>query len=119
MSNMSNISDNGEIFTRFEPTAQFTLTPSFGLPFRAVQDDGLEQLKERLLRKALDETGNPALWVLLRRAANDAASLAWSTPEPLLVFPLLFEEKAMAARKQYERQQRIRQRSERLLEKAA
>ena len=45
------------------------------------------------------------------RAANDAAALAWTTPYPLLLFPVLLEEKAAAGRIQALRQKGIRQRS--------
>ena len=43
----------------------------------------------------------------MRRAANEAAALAWVTFYPLLVFPVLFEEKTAAAVRQVERQTRI------------
>ena len=49
----------------------------------------------------------PALNAPLRRAANDAAALAWTTVFPLLVFPVLFEEKTDAAILRVERQARI------------
>jgi hypothetical protein len=51
----------------------------------------------------------------LRRAANDAAALAWTTNVPLLVFPALFEEKAQLAFRQAARQECIRERSRELL----
>jgi hypothetical protein len=43
----------------------------------------------------------------VRRAANEAAAIAWNTLFPLLVFPALFEEKAEAALHQARRQARI------------
>ena len=49
----------------------------------------------------------PELNAPLRRAANDAAALAWATVFPLLVFPVLFEEKTEAALRRAERQARI------------
>ncbi len=55
----------------------------------------------------------------LRRAANEAASLAWVTPFPLLFFPTLLEEKARTARRQQARQKRIRQQSRTLLDEAS
>jgi hypothetical protein len=51
----------------------------------------------------------------LRRAANDAAALAWATLYPLLVFPVLFEEQTRAALRQAERQARIFESSRELL----
>ena len=49
----------------------------------------------------------PELNAPLRRAANDAAALAWATVFPLLVFPVLFEEKIEAAVLRLRRQARI------------
>ena len=49
----------------------------------------------------------PEMTVPLRRAANEAAALAWVTFYPLLVFPALFEEKIAAALRHAERQARI------------
>ena len=51
----------------------------------------------------------------MRRAANEAAALAWATLYPLLVFPVLFEEKIEAALRQAERQARILESSRELL----
>ena len=51
----------------------------------------------------------------VRRAANEAAALAWDTRFPLLVFPGLFEEKAANAVRQVQRQLNIRSRSRQLL----
>ena len=50
-----------------------------------------------------------------RRAANEAAALAWITAYPLLVFPALFDEKADMAISRAERQEEIRERSRELL----
>ncbi len=58
---------------------------------------------------------SPDLTAPLRRAANEAAALAWLTPYALLVFPTLLEEKAQAARHQTLRQAGIRRRSRNLL----
>ena len=58
----------------------------------------------------------PELNAPLRRAANEAAALAWVTLYPLLVFPVLFEEKAAAAVRQTERQARIYATSRQLLD---
>ena len=75
----------------------------------------LERFKRRLLRELLNQNTNPELTAPLRRAANEAAALAWLTPYPLLVFPALLEEKVQRARQQNLRQARIRQRSRKLL----
>jgi hypothetical protein len=44
-----------------------------------------------------------------------AASLAWLTPYPLLILPVLLEEKAREARRQAQRQSDIQNRSETIL----
>jgi hypothetical protein len=103
----------------WEPESRFKINPITALPFRAIQDSELERLKDRLLKARLDETANPGLYAPLRRAANEAASLAWATRYPLLVFPELFEEKVHQARRQYVKQERIRGRSARSARLAA
>jgi hypothetical protein len=89
------------------------------VPFRAQAEDDLEKLKSRLLNDKLwaNETG--ALNPEFRRAANEAAALAWLSPLPLLVFPELFEEKVNSLLARWERQNNIRLRSQAVLEEAA
>jgi hypothetical protein len=100
-----------QVKTRFGPETRFEIGPIPPVPFRGALEHELDNLKERLLKEALARAGDPALNPLLRRAANEAASLAWFTPFPLLVFPVLLEEKAEAARCQQARQRQIRRRS--------
>ena len=82
--------------TEFGPETRFELRPAPAVPFRAVQETEFERLKNRLLAQHLLDAA-PELNAPLRRAANDAAALAWATVFPLLVFPVLFEEKTDAA----------------------
>jgi hypothetical protein len=89
------------------------------VPPRGRVEHELENLKARLLRDLLAETSNPVLGEALRRAVNEAATLAWMTPFPLLVLPALAEEKARSARLQAQRQYVIRERSRTLLPQAA
>jgi hypothetical protein len=99
---------------RFGPETRFEVRPAPPAPFRATQETEFERLKGRLLARQL--AGAPAeLNPPLRRAANDAAALAWATLFPLLVFPVLFEEKIEAALRQAERQARILESSRELL----
>jgi hypothetical protein len=100
-----------QVKTRFGPETRFELGPIPPVPFRGTMENELDALKARLLKEELARAGDPALNPLLRRAANDAASLAWFTPFPLLVFPILLEEKAEAARRQEARQRQILLRS--------
>jgi hypothetical protein len=101
--------------TRFEPEIRFELRPIPPAPFRAVQENRFENLKNKLLVERIEDSFDPELNSYFRRAANEAAALAWVTPYPLLVFPALFEEKADAAIARVERQQVIRERSRELL----
>jgi hypothetical protein len=89
------------------------------VPPRGRVEHELENLKARLLRDLLAETSNPVLGQALRQAVNEAATLAWMTPFPLLVLPALAEEKARSARLHIQRQHVIRERSRTLLPQAA
>ncbi|MEI9961869.1 MAG: hypothetical protein WDM76_12280 [Limisphaerales bacterium] len=93
--------------TKFGPETRFDLRPNPPAPFRALQETQFERLKSQLLARQLAEATAPELTPPLRRAANEAAALAWVTLFPLLVFPVLFEEKTEAAVRQAERQARI------------
>jgi hypothetical protein len=101
--------------TRFGPETRFEIKPAPPAPFRATQETRFERLKEELLLARLATLPAPELNPYLRRAANEAAALAWVTPYPLLFFPALFEEKADDALVRVGRQQDISQRSRALL----
>ena len=104
-----------KVRTRFGPETRFELRPAPVAPFRATEETELERLKSSLLREQLSLAEDADLNARLRRAANEAAALAWGTAVPLLVFPALFEEKAETALLQAARQQSIRERSRVLL----
>jgi hypothetical protein len=91
----------------FAPETRFEVWPTPGTPFRANLETEFERLKNRLLARELETIEQPGLNAPLRRAANEAAALAWVTFYPLLVFPELFEEKARLAVQQAVRQARI------------
>src|SRR5947207_3248249 len=55
----------------------------------------------------------------LNRAADEAASIAWATPYPLLVLPVLLEEKLKDARRKAELQKMIYERSQPIVALAA
>jgi hypothetical protein len=101
--------------TEFAAETRFELRPTPAIPFRATQENEFERLKRKLLARQLAEADDAKLNVPLRRAANEAAALAWTTLFPLLVFPALFEEKIAAAVLQAERQARIFENSRELL----
>lgn len=101
--------------TRFAPDTEFELNPLPVAPFRRVQESRFENLRSQLLGEKLVELADTQLNSQIRRAANEAAALAWVTPYPLLVFPVLFDEKAFAALARAERQHRVFQSSRELL----
>lgn len=88
-------------------------------PFRLTDEHQLDRLKNQLLRQAITSAPDSDQILLLRRAANEAAALAWLEPFPLLAFPELFHEKVRATRKMLAQQARIRTRSAQILSKAA
>ena len=81
---------------------------SVAVPFRSAHETLFERLKLRLLTQSLAERPDPDFNTPLRRAANEAASLAWATPFPMLFFPVLFEEIAEDAARHESRQREIR-----------
>ena len=95
-----------QVPTRFAPETRFEVRANPPAPFRAIQENEFERLKNKLLAEQLLDAA-PDLNAPLRRAANDAAALAWATVFPLLVFPALFEEKIAAAVLRAGRQARI------------
>ena len=68
----------------------FSLSHRVPVPNRAQTQ--LHQLKRQLLRAVLEQAPAGPLYKRLCGAANQAAELAWSTAQPVLVFPCLFEE---------------------------
>lgn len=80
----------------FGPETRFEIRPTPPAPFRALQENEFERLKISMLGERLQNLWNPELSAQVRRAANEAAALAWVTPYPLLVFPVLFEERTAA-----------------------
>ena len=94
--------------TTFGPETRFAVNPAPAAPFRAVLEDEFERLNAKLLRERLADARTAGLGGELRRAANEAAGLAWATAFPLLFFPALFEEKVGAAQKRVARQEVIR-----------
>ena len=100
---------------RFAPETRFDVQPVPAAPFRAAEEARFERLKYRLLLSSLNELPNARANARLRRAANEAAALAWVTPYPLLVFPILFEEKARAAAAYARRQKQVREQTAQFL----
>lgn len=99
----------------FEPETRFAVAPAVAVPFRGAGETALERLKNRLLQAALHEAVDAEFYAPLRRAATEAAGVAWMTPFPLLFLPVLFEEKVELAKRQLARAQGVRGRSRRIL----
>ena len=99
----------------FGPEVRFEVKPEPPGPFRVAQESRFEALKAQLLAERLGQVWKPEWHGSVRGAANEAAALAWVTPYPLLVFPVLFEEKSDAALARFVRQAQIRQHSQELL----
>jgi hypothetical protein len=108
-------SDHRRVPTRFAPETRFELQPVSSGTSRVTLDLELDRFKSRLLKEHLARANDPALGPALRRAANEAAALVWLTAYPLLLLPILLEEKAVQARAQAVRQEAIRRRSRGLL----
>lgn len=109
---------DNKVPTAFGPNTRFApavVQAAPAAPFRRVDENELERLKERLLTAELARTTSLEANVLLRRAANEAVSLVWLTPYPLLLLPALFAERAQNARRHAGRQALIRERSSELL----
>jgi len=79
-------------------------SPFRHLPQRGRAHTQLHQLKRKLLRAALEETPDAALFKPLCGAASDAADRSWATAWPLLVFPCLFEELIQNVRQEFQRE---------------
>src|SRR6202034_607676 len=77
---MKNRYSQKQVKTRFGPETRFEIGPIPPVPFRGALENELDALKARLLREELARAQEPALNPVLRRAANEAASLAWFTP---------------------------------------
>src|SRR5438046_5260643 len=103
--------ESQETTAEFEPASRSDSNPVAGGRLQARGTDSLEELKQRLLQEIAGAGMGSANLTCLRRAAEEAASLAWTTSFPLLVLPELFFEKAAEARVRSQRQREIWQRS--------
>lgn len=97
---------NNQLKPEFGPETRFEVRPAVAA-FRVTQETELERLKGQLLKAALNATPDQDANAPLRRAANEAAALAWTTQFPLLFFPTLLEEKAVQALQRVEKQRDI------------
>ena len=93
-----------------------------GLPESGAERNELESrfqtLHDQLLNEVLEAAPVARAEELVKRAATEAAGLAWTTPYPTLVFPVLFAEIESNLRVRARRQDRIASQSRGLLELA-
>ena len=97
----------------FADESEFNLAPRYE---RGELEQRFNDLKDNLLSEHLLDTQSLTVEKRLKTAANEAASLAWTTEFPLLVFPALFSELARRERVNAGRQERITARTEMLLQ---
>ncbi len=88
-----------KLTTRFAPDTRFDVTPQPAAPYRANLRTELELLQERLLRGLLQETPDTELHLLFRRVVSESAALVAKTGFPLLLLPMLVEERTEAVRR--------------------
>jgi hypothetical protein len=79
----------------------------------------LQQLRSSLLESYLQGVSNAAIQGRFDSAANEAASIAWATTYPLLVFPVLLQEKLVEAERKARVQRGIYRRSQKIISLAA
>ena len=103
------VTDMAFLFAQPLPAAP----PDSPVPARGHEETALHHLTQQLVKPLLRAQSRD-LSGSLRHAANEAAALAWMTPYPLLVLPLLLEEKIGSARARHAQQTRVRARSPRL-----
>lgn len=93
---------------RFGRDARFTVPVAPAANFRVSEPAEFEKLKDTLLQEHLRAETKPEAFAAVRRAANDAAALAWAASFPLLLLPELFREKVEAARRYAGKQASLR-----------
>ena len=79
----------------------------------------LQRLRSSLLAEYQQTVSGQPIETRLDLAANEAASIAWATTYPLLVFPLLLQEKVQEAERKARVQRGIYRRSQRIMSLAA
>ena len=89
--------------------AEFESAAAMARPRRRLLEQELDELKEQLL-KPLHSVGNARLVAELRWVANEVSALAWFSACPILVLPMLLEEKTQQALHRWRRQEQIRAR---------
>ncbi|MEW6305004.1 MAG: hypothetical protein AB1705_16130 [Verrucomicrobiota bacterium] len=108
-----------KLAARFTRPRRFEVTPRAGDVSRESRDAAFTRMKHQLLVQLLDHSPDSDQREYLRQSLHEAEALAFATAYPLLVFPVLAEEKATEARVKVDKQRCVRKRSERLISMAA
>jgi hypothetical protein len=103
-----------QVPTRFGRETRFELTPKYHSFTTEQTQSTFQALKARLLEPVLENTVDPRVRRQINLAANEAAALAWTTPVPLLVLPVLLEEKAAEVEDYALRQEQVQQATQEL-----
>ena len=91
----------------FEPEVSFTVRPTARTASIDPVSIGLARLKKTELQRHRNTLRVPFKRRLIHSALNEAESIAWASPYPLLVFPELAKEKAAWATHYIRRQEEI------------
>jgi hypothetical protein len=97
------------------PAANAGVIGHVGAARRHAERMALERLHRQMLTEATERVMDLGSAALLRWAAADAAAIAFQSDTPLLVFPILFEEKSREAMERARRQKDIFTRTGNLL----
>ena len=114
--NAINANRTGHLTAQFEPDIKFELPLHPGTVSPESVRIRFQALQNRLLEETLGQTPNPILRENLHGVANEAAALAWTTQFPLLLMPVLFQEKARSVRLQLKKQHHVSMRSQQLVD---
>jgi hypothetical protein len=97
-----------KLYPLFDEQPSFEVTPEYAKPSHPARaTETFRRLQSALVGRLFDETETLTVRKRLNAAVNEAAALSWTTPFPVLVFPLLLAEKAHEAKVTAHRQQTI------------
>jgi hypothetical protein len=109
--------DNAHYEARMEARAGKHPRPATGSALtRDKATMSFNRLRRTLIQTALRAIEDLQQAAQIKWAAEEASALSWATGYPLLLFPVLFEERTTIALQRVWRQQEIHERSRQLLE---
>jgi hypothetical protein len=105
---MKSLKQTQRVHPRFADEIRFALAPHSQPRPADLARKAFSELQVRLLQPLLFASSDALTRKHLSLAANEAAALAWTTPYPLLVLPVLLDEKVAETRQHARRQEEIR-----------